>query len=110
VLSFAKIEAGRVALTPQMVWRWAVAEGRCVQFSVEDTGIGIPADKLESIFQPFVQLGRYDAGGKAGSGLGLAISRDLARAMRGDVTVESTVGRGSKFVVTMPRRVAEGAA
>jgi len=70
---------------------------------VEDSGQGIPADQLQSIFEPFVQLdgGRLDRRG--GVGLGLAISCDLARAMRGSLTVESTVGRGSKFKLLLPR-------
>ena len=70
---------------------------------VVDTGPGIPTEKLKSIFEPFVQLasGLQDRGG--GVGLGLAISRDLARAMKGELTVESAVGVGSRFTVALPR-------
>jgi signal transduction histidine kinase len=64
-----------------------------VLIEVIDTGVGIPADKLEAIFEPFVQVDRY-AGERQGTGLGLAISRDLARGMRGDLTVRSELGRG----------------
>ncbi|HEX6036974.1 PAS domain-containing sensor histidine kinase [Longimicrobium sp.] len=69
---------------------------------VEDTGIGISPDEAESIFEPFVQLGRTLTGGPAGTGLGLAISRDLARGMGGDLVVESTPGQGSVFTLTLP--------
>ena len=69
---------------------------------VIDTGIGIPADKIESIFEPFVQVGRSLASPHEGTGLGLAISRDLARAMHGDLTVQSEVGVGSTFELTLP--------
>ena len=70
---------------------------------VRDTGVGIPHEKLQVIFEPFVQLDRSLTSTKQGSGLGLAISRDLARAMGGDLVVESTVGCGSTFILTMPR-------
>jgi PAS domain S-box-containing protein len=70
---------------------------------VRDTGIGIPADQLERIFEPFVQIGRTLASPKEGAGLGLAISRDLARAMHGDLTVESREGAGSTFTLSLPR-------
>ena len=73
---------------------------------VSDTGVGIPGDKLESIFEPFVQLDRERWTGTAGTGLGLAISRDLARAMNGDLTARSDVGAGSTFTLTVPRRAA----
>ena len=74
-----------------------------VRISVEDQGAGIPADQVERIFEPFVQLEGGPAGGsKRGVGLGLAISRDLARAMRGDITVESTPGEGSVFTLELP--------
>jgi PAS domain S-box-containing protein len=74
-----------------------------VELVVHDTGIGISADKLEAIFEPFVQLGRSLTTGHEGAGLGLAIGRDLARAMRGDLTVQSTLGAGSVFTLTLPR-------
>jgi signal transduction histidine kinase len=72
----------------------------CVQIS--DHGPGIPSEKLSAIFEPFVQLDGGLTKRQGGVGLGLAISRDLARAMGGDITVESTVGTGSTFTVTLP--------
>jgi signal transduction histidine kinase len=72
--------------------------------SVRDTGIGIPRDKLEQIFEPFVQLDRGQTSTTVGTGLGLAISRDLARAMGGDLSATSTPDRGSTFVLNLPRR------
>jgi signal transduction histidine kinase len=75
-----------------------------VRIAVTDTGFGIPADKQERIFAPFVQLDSSPTRAHEGTGLGLAISRDLARAMAGDLTVTSTVGVGSTFTLTIPRR------
>jgi signal transduction histidine kinase len=75
-----------------------------VRLRVTDTGRGIPADRLASIFEPFVQIDRARTPeGQQGVGLGLAISRDLARGMGGDLTVESTPGQGSAFTITLPR-------
>ena len=74
-----------------------------VRLAVADTGPGIPADRIEDIFEPFVQLGRSLSSGHEGAGLGLAISRDLARAMGGDVTVESTAGHGATFTLSLPK-------
>jgi PAS domain S-box-containing protein len=71
--------------------------------AVIDTGRGIPAEKMESIFEPFVQLGRSLTSAHEGVGLGLSISRDLARAMGGDLNVSSRVGDGSTFTLTLPR-------
>jgi signal transduction histidine kinase len=77
--------------------------GDRVHVRVRDTGIGIPADQLERIFEPFVQV-RADLTRTAeGTGLGLAISRDLARGMGGDLAAESAVGAGSTFTLTLPR-------
>jgi signal transduction histidine kinase len=74
-----------------------------VEIHVRDTGIGIPRDKLESIFEPFVQLDGGLTRKTQGTGLGLAISRDLARAMHGDLIVRSEAGQGAEFVLTLPR-------
>ena len=78
-------------------------EGDRVAIAVTDTGRGIPPDRLSLIFEPFVQVHReVDARNQKGLGLGLAISRDLARAMGGDIHVESEVGKGSTFTVFLP--------
>jgi PAS domain S-box-containing protein len=71
--------------------------------SVVDTGCGVPADKLQAIFEPFVQLGRSFSSAHQGIGLGLAISRDLAQAMNGDLTASSVEGSGSTFTLSLPR-------
>jgi len=72
-------------------------------FQVADTGIGIPRDRLDSIFEPFVQVRTDYARATGGTGLGLAISRDLARGMGGDLRVRSTEGTGSTFTVALRR-------
>jgi PAS domain S-box-containing protein len=77
--------------------------GKCVDILVADTGPGISAEKLKKIFDPFVQAERRLNQPVQGVGLGLAISQDLARAMDGQVTVESVVGKGSTFTLTLPR-------
>ncbi|GLC23942.1 ATP-binding protein [Roseisolibacter agri] len=75
-----------------------------VRVCVRDSGRGIPDDKLAAIFEPFVQVDRHlTRDSQQGVGLGLAISRDLARAMRGELTVESRVGEGSIFALVLPR-------
>ncbi len=74
-----------------------------VAITVTDTGHGIPAGQLERIFEPFVQVDSSLTRTHEGVGLGLAISRDLARGMGGDLTVESTPGKGSTFTLLLPR-------
>ena len=85
----------------------AGAEDGRVRIRVRDTGAGIPADRLESIFEPFVQLDRNLTSAHQGTGLGLAISRDLARAMGGDLAAESMPGAGSVFTLSLPRAEAD---
>jgi two-component system cell cycle sensor histidine kinase PleC len=74
-----------------------------VRVRVRDTGIGIAADDQARVFDPFVQVGRTrQSGSEPGIGLGLSISREFARAMSGDITLESSVGKGSVFTLTLP--------
>jgi signal transduction histidine kinase len=79
------------------------ARGDDVVVRVTDMGPGIPADRLESIFEPFVQLSAGLTERRGGVGLGLSISRDLARAMKGDLTLQTEVDVGSTFTLTLPR-------
>jgi signal transduction histidine kinase len=72
-----------------------------VAIHVSDTGIGIAADHLERVFEPFVQVGA-PVSSDEGVGLGLWISRDLARAMGGELSVRSVLGQGSTFSVVLP--------
>lgn len=75
-----------------------------VTIEIVDTGVGIPDDQLTRIFEPFIQVNRSLTNvSNDGVGLGLAISRNLARAMGGDLTVRSTLGQGSSFTLTLPR-------
>ena len=85
---------GKIVVECQATHKWMVVE-------VADTGVGIPEDKLQNIFEPFVQLERGPA--NVGTGLGLSISRDLARAMGGNLTAKSTLGKGSRFILNLPR-------
>lgn len=80
----------------------AAPDGPNVRFEVRDTGTGIPATKLEAIFQPFVQVDSSATRSREGVGLGLAISLQLARKMGGDLTVDSKMGVGSTFTLRLP--------
>ncbi|WAS92511.1 sensor histidine kinase [Nannocystis punicea] len=71
---------------------------------VEDTGIGIPIDKIERIFEPFTQVDASSTRRYEGTGLGLAVCRRLVSLMGGAIEVRSSVGRGSSFTVRLPRR------
>jgi CheY-like chemotaxis protein len=80
------------------------AAAELVRFRVEDTGIGIASDDLGRLFQPFSQVDSALSRQQAGTGLGLALVRRLAELHGGEVGVESTLGVGSRFTITLPVR------
>ena len=91
-------ETGAVTLTLRLV----ESQGRPqIAIDVTDTGIGIPSERLENMFDPFSQADSSVTRRFGGTGLGLTISRRLARAMGGDIVATSQVGRGSRFTVTV---------
>ena len=79
------------------------AEATMVNIRVSDTGIGIAEERLEKIFDPFIQVGRALNRPHEGVGLGLSISRDLASGMKGNLSVQSEVGKGSTFTLALER-------
>jgi signal transduction histidine kinase len=95
-VKYGKQDDGRITLE-------AAPARETIAIHVTDDGEGIPEEKLEAIFDPFVQLPKGLSDARGGVGLGLAISRDLARAMNGDLTVSSVFGRGSRFTLELPR-------
>jgi len=88
-------EHGEVVLTVSRV-------GPRVAFAVRDTGVGVPPEHLESIFEPFRQADGTTSRKFGGTGLGLAIARELARLLGGDIEVASVAGRGSTFTLALP--------
>lgn len=76
--------------------------GKELLIEVEDNGVGIPEEKLESIFDAFTQVDDSYTRTKQGTGLGLALSKRFVELMRGELHVESTVGEGSRFTITLP--------
>lgn len=84
----------------EVAW-WA--EDSRIRIRVTDTGSGIPSDRLESVFEPFVQVDSSRRRPAGGTGLGLSISRDFARGMGGQLLVESKLGKGSAFTLVLPQ-------
>lgn len=79
------------------------AESDMIELSVRDTGTGIPADKLPRIFDPFYSTkSGPDASGKGGTGLGLSTCKNIIEGCRGRLRVESSVGRGTAFLLKLP--------
>ena len=98
--------------TDSVVASMAVAEGdggsKRLEFRVKDTGIGIPQEKLETIFDPFTQADSSNTRKYGGTGLGLSISYRIAKLLGGDLSVKSEVGLGSVFTLSIPCEVEEG--
>ena len=87
---------GRISVTCE-------GDASMVQVRVTDTGVGVPAADIDRVFEPFVQVDTHlTTGTQQGVGLGLSISRELARTMHGDLTLESEEGAGSVFTLTLP--------
>jgi CheY-like chemotaxis protein len=98
---------GEILLIVRQVTRTTpVGETAFLHFSVRDTGIGIPPEKIATLFQAFTQVDASTTRKYGGTGLGLAISRKLCRLMGGEISVVSQVGKGSDFFFEMPLRVA----
>jgi signal transduction histidine kinase len=93
-------EAGTVTVSARRI-------GETLALAVIDTGIGIPEDALESIFEAFHQVDGSTTRRYGGTGLGLSISRHLARLLGGDISAQSTLGAGSVFALTLPIRYEE---
>ena len=79
-----------------------------LEITVEDTGHGITPEDLAHLFQPFVQSSSPSYAHKSGTGLGLAITKQYCEMMNGYIEVESTVGEGSRFTVTLPSVLESG--
>ncbi len=94
--AFKFTEAGGVTLNVKRG-----SNGR-IAFAVSDTGVGIPPDKLQVIFEAFQQADGTTSRKYGGTGLGLSISRELARALGGEIEVASTVGAGTTFTLSLP--------
>ena len=95
-------EQGRVTLG---VERRGQGPDGWIEFDVTDSGIGMSASQLVKLFQPFTQADVDTTRKYGGTGLGLVISRRLSRMLGGDVTVESSLGKGSRFTLRLPARV-----
>ena len=89
-------QGGRISIGAQPV------EDNRVRLTIADTGIGIPADRLSGIFEPFAQLDVSYRREAEGVGIGLALVRELVEYMDGDVAISSEVGRGTIVEVTVP--------
>ncbi|UWQ91286.1 response regulator [Rhodobacteraceae bacterium M382] len=82
----------------------SIANEPAIRFAITDTGIGIPEDKIEHIFAEFSQADESTTRDYGGTGLGLALVKRFCEMMGGSIRVESTIGQGSSFIVTLPKK------
>jgi signal transduction histidine kinase len=101
---FAVLVQNAVKYTPHggKVTLRAARDDDRVRVEVEDTGIGVPPEDCEKVFDEFHRAGNARLHERAGTGLGLTIARKIARDLGGDIEIQSTLGRGSTFTVTIP--------
>ena len=90
-------EGGTITLTVRKP-----VEEKTVTFAIRDNGIGMTEEQLGRLFEAFSQASSETSRKYGGTGLGLALSREFCRMMGGDITVESVLGKGSTFTVTLP--------
>ena len=100
-------EKGYVGITVRMLPEVANNGVPILEFAVVDTGIGIEADKIEHVFQSFSQADQTTTRRFGGTGLGLSICKRLVEAMSGNITVESRIGKGSRFSFRIPAKMVE---
>ena len=79
-----------------------------LEVEIADTGVGIAAENIEDIFEPFWQAEQTATRQAGGTGLGLSVTRKLARLLGGDVTVASKIGEGTTFLLTLPMKAPAG--
>ena len=96
----AEAAGGAAAVTEKAraTLRVSQTEDHQIAFSVEDTGIGVPPEEAEHIFEEFVQLNEY----YNGTGIGLTVARSIARRLGGDIVLDTTYTDGARFVFTLP--------
>lgn len=104
IQTITNLLSNAIKFSPQgsTVWVNTRLDGHRVLFQVKDEGRGIPADKLECIFERFQQVDTSDSREKGGSGLGLVICRSIVRQHNGEIWVESILGEGSSFFFLLP--------
>lgn len=106
---FTNLIGNAVEFTPQkgQIAVEVIDRDKEIECSVTDTGVGIAPENLDKLFGRFQQFGRVTGPGTKGTGLGLAITKELVQMHNGKIWVESKLGKGSKFIFTLPKYTAE---